>query len=105
MLNMRWHKVSLLCPQCNVEPLIQAFSVSADGEAMLEMTCVKCGAKLVWTSSLNKLIAKALYADIETALNPRPVPKPVKVPLMLPPGETPEDKQFLHDIGIVDPES
>lgn len=104
-MDMRWHKVVLECPKCHVEPLIQSLSFSADGEVLVEMLCPKCQALLAWTSSLPKLVAKALYADIETYTKPRPVPKPVKVPLLLPPKETPADKQFFHDLGIIDPEA
>ena len=94
-MQMKWHKLELLCPTCNTEPLIVDVSASADGEILFEMACAGCDTALVMKTTGTKMAARALYQDIEERLSSE-VPKPQ-------PEEKSNDQSdddWLHDLGI-----
>ena len=104
---MRWHKVVLGCPKCKAEPTLLELLASGDGEVMLQMCCVQCGISLQWISNSAKLVAGAIYSDIEEAMAKKEPQQrvPIQPPLALPaPTLTKQDERDLHKWGI-DPAS
>ena len=93
---MKWHKLTLECPQCKNEPTLLHFSVAADGEVLLEMICVKCATRLAWKSDIVNLVRGAIVQDIQES-NIRH--KPIRPP-MADPCEKMADNSFLHSLGI-----
>jgi hypothetical protein len=75
-------------------------STSADSEILLEMVCATCGIQLVWKSNFGKLVACAIYADIEESMAKKEPKKrlPVQPPLIA--DEKVADDLFLHEMHI-----
>ena len=98
MSDCRWHKMSFPCKQCSDEMMITAFATSADGEALLELACIKCGKQFQWRRFFTQLIYEDTVSDLEEK---PPKPLVVKPPLRLPPPQqTEQDRQWLKDLGI-----
>ena len=102
-VRMRWHRLSLKCKKCNLEMAIQNIHSSADGEILIESCCVKCALQVKYVSSLTKMMADAIFSDIEESMakkNPKEKADiPVRPPLASPTEKILDDK-FFHDLGI-----
>lgn len=104
-MNTKWHKATLTCDKCSRELTILSLCASADMEIMLELVCAPCGLALQWKTHIGKLMASALRADIEEAFIASKIK--AKPAAIVPPQngqEQADDKKFLKDLHIIDPD-
>lgn len=97
-MNVKWHKLNLMCATCNEEPSITEVLTSADGEIGFNMYCPKCQKECYYLTTGAKLIHKSLILDI---MEVRQI-KPVKPPLKKKEDHRAEDHDFLKGLGIDD---
>jgi len=99
-MELCWHKLILLCPDCKQEPLITDLSASADGEVLVEMVCVKCGTALTMRTTGTRLATQALYSDIEEQLAKANPQQKLLSPSPPPKVNKKDDDDFLGSMGI-----
>jgi len=95
MPEMKWHQLGLPCLKCTLPCTITSVSISSDGETLFGLCCVQCGKEYHWQSSWAKMVAQALYSDIQEEKKKQ---KPSR-PLLLA-GNNKQDNDFLHEMGI-----
>lgn len=114
MDNRWWGLQEVRCPECESASFLIEVHFSTDGQLRFLYLCSNKGCEnskkyfpLFYYASQLQAIAMGLDMDkhCEGCIRRD---KPIKPPLKeLPPApakETPEDKKFLHDLGIEDPE-
>ena len=97
-IKMRWHGMHFECPECKQEATINSVATAGDGQILFDLLCIKCGINLQAVTTIAKLVAKAVIADMEELRDEShrgPIHPMLKEPLW-----TPEDKKFEHDMGI-----
>ena len=98
MAKLFWHNIRFLCLKCR-EPLrIVKLLASADGEILVESYCDECRYESPpLKTDMGKILTFCRAKDKD---QPENKGKPLKSPLALPPGLTPDDKKFLSDFHI-----
>jgi hypothetical protein len=68
MINMTWYGVSVKCPDCKGDTVLQSADWSADGEWRFFLWCVKCNEPVRWQVFQSQLAQQAMASDIEKSL-------------------------------------
>lgn len=98
MPELRWHFLGLPCLHCDLQLTITGVAISADGETLFQLVCVKCGKEFNWISNWANMIAQALFRDIQEANRRAKTVRPM--PSLPSPDTKKSDEEFLHEMGI-----